>query len=286
MPQTWFITGTSTGFGRELTEQLLAAGHRVAATLRYPEQLDALRAQYGDQVWVRALDVTDLDQLDAVVVEAFAELDRIDVVVSNAGYGLFGTLEELTREQVERQLDTNVLGSIELARVALPYLRAQGGGKLIQISSMGGQFALPGMPLYHATKWAVEGLFESLRQDVAPLGIQTCLVETGSARTDFGGRSSAIGEAVDAYSDTPAGAIRRMIGTRTTESVPGDAAKMATAIIVAAQQAQLPQRLLLGSDAYNNVRKALTDRLAFAESQKDLAYSTDADDYAPAGAVR
>jgi NAD(P)-dependent dehydrogenase (short-subunit alcohol dehydrogenase family) len=143
---TWFVTGASRGFGRELTEQLLARGHRVAATLRRAEQLDDLAARYRDRLWVRVLDVTDTARMRRVVVEAFADLHRIDVVVSNAGFGVFGAAGDLTDEQVEAMIATNLTASIQLARAVVPYLRAQGGGRLLQLSSMGGHIAFPSSP--------------------------------------------------------------------------------------------------------------------------------------------
>jgi NADP-dependent 3-hydroxy acid dehydrogenase YdfG len=156
MPRTWFITGTSTGFGRIMTEQLLNRGDRVYATLRKPEMLDDLRGRYGEMLIVEALDVTDTSAIRRVVDQAFNYLGRIDVVVSNAGYALFGAAEEVTDAQIRRQIDTNVVGSIQLVRAALPHLRAQGKGRILQLSSMGGQIALPGLSLYHPT------LFERL----------------------------------------------------------------------------------------------------------------------------
>jgi NAD(P)-dependent dehydrogenase (short-subunit alcohol dehydrogenase family) len=282
MAKTWFITGTSTGFGRDLTEQLRARGDRVAATLRRPETLDDLAARYGDHLWVRRLDVTDTAAIRTVVDAAFAELGRIDVVVSNAGYGLLGAAEELSDEQIEDQLQTNVVGSIQLARAVLPHLRAQGGGKILQLSTMGGQMAYPGMSLYHASKWAIEGFFDSVGQEVAPFGIQVCLVEPGGARTDFAGRSLTMGPAKAEYAGTPASYVREMAGSRPRSAIPGDVHKMVRAMIDAADAAETPRRLLLGSDAYRLVHTALADRLAFVEAQHDLSVSTDADDYAPA----
>jgi NAD(P)-dependent dehydrogenase (short-subunit alcohol dehydrogenase family) len=277
--QTWFITGTSSGFGRELTEQLLERGDRVAATLRRPEALAALVERYPERLWVRRLDVTDTDAVRSVVTAAFEELGRIDVVVSNAGYALMGAAEELTDEQVRRQLDTNVVGSIALARAAVPHLRAQGGGRIMQLSSMGGQMAFPGLSLYHASKWAVEGFFESFAHEVAPFGIETCLVEPGGSRTDFGGRSLDAAPALPVYADTPAGAVRAMAASREIPA-PGEPAKMARAMIDAGGADELPPRLLLGSDAYAAVRGALAARLAYVEAHEQLAQTTDADDYA------
>jgi NAD(P)-dependent dehydrogenase (short-subunit alcohol dehydrogenase family) len=284
MPKTWFITGTSTGFGRDLTEQLLSRGDRVAATLRRPETLDVLAARHGEQLWIRQLDVTDTAAIRRVVDAAFADLGRIDVVVSNAGYGLLGAAEEVTDEQIEQQLQTNVVGSIQLTRAVLPHLRAQGGGKILQLSTMGGQVAFPGMSLYHASKWAMEGFFDSVGQEVAPFGIQTCLIEPGGARTDFAGRSLTMAPANEAYAGTPAAQVREMAASRPSSAIPGDVHKMVRAMIEAADADETPRRLLLGSDAYRLVHAALSDRLAFVQAQHDLTISTDADDYTPATA--
>lgn len=284
MSKTWLITGTSTGFGRELTEQLLARGDRVAATLRRPEALEALGAEYGDRLWVRQLDVTDTAGIRSVVAAAFAELGRIEAVVSNAGYGLLGAAEELTDEQIEQQIQTNVVGSIQLIRAVLPHLREQGGGTILQLSSMGGQFAYPGMSLYHASKWAIEGFLDSVGQEVAPFGIRTCLVEPGGGRTDFAGRSLMMAPAAEAYAGTPAAQVRAHAADRRTSAVAGDVRKMVRAMIDAADAEETPRRLLLGSDAYRLVHAALSDRLTSLEAQRDLAFSTDADDYVAAAA--
>jgi NAD(P)-dependent dehydrogenase (short-subunit alcohol dehydrogenase family) len=268
-PKTWFITGTSTGFGRALTEALLARGGRVAATLRRPAALDGLAARYGDQLWRAALDVSSPSEVRHVVDSAFAALGRIDVVVSNAGYSLVGAAEEPTDEQVMRQLDTNVLGSMTLARAALPHLRAQGGGHLIQLSSVGGQAAFPFVSIYNATKWAMEGFYEGLAQEVAGLGIATTLVEPGGFRTDANTRSVDAAPALPVY----AGLREQLLGNF-AEPI-GDPDKLAWAVIAAADLPHPPRRLLLGSDAYRSVHAALGARLAEAEAQRDGAAVTD-----------
>ena len=184
------------------------------------------------------------------------------------------------RDQIEQQLQTNVVGAIQLTRAVLPRLRAQGGGKIVQLSTMGGQFAYPGMSLYHASKWAIEGFFDSVSQEVAGFGIQVCLVEPGGARTDFGGRSLTMAPALEAYADTAAGALRAHAKNRRPAEIPGDPRKMVGAMIDAVDADETPRRLLLGSDAYRMVHAALSDRLASVEAQHDLTTSTDADDYA------
>src|ERR1700748_701168 len=177
MPHTWFITGVNSGFGRKMTEQLLARGDRVAGTARRLNEVDDLKSSFGDQFWLASLDVTDTAAVRKVVDQAFADLGRIDVIVSNAGYGLSGAVEELSYDQIDHQLATNVRGCIPLGKGAPPHLRAQSGGRILQLSSMGGQIALPGLSLYHAPKWAMEGFFEATAQDVASFNIQTTLVE-------------------------------------------------------------------------------------------------------------
>lgn len=275
-PRTWFITGTSSGFGRQLTEQLLARGERVFATLRRIDALDDLKAAHGDRLHVAALDVTDTAAVRRVVDQAFAALGRIDVVVNNAGYGLFGAAEELGDDQIRHQIDTNVVGSIQVTRAALPHLRAQGGGRILQLSSMGGQVAYPALSLYHTTKWAIEGFFESVMQEVAPFGIEVTLVEPGAALTKFGSDSMAHAPALAAYDATPVGDFRR---ARISGAFPrlGDAAKMAAAMIASVDVRPAPKRLTLGSDAYAKMHEALSQRLAALEAQKDLAFSTDMD---------
>ncbi len=273
--QTWFITGVNSGFGRELAEQLLSRGDRVAGTVRREGSVDDLRVTYGDRFWVGHLDVTDLLRVRAVVDAAFGDLGRIDVVVINAGYGLFGAAEEFTDEQVVHQITTNLLGSIQTARAALPHLRAQGGGRVIQISSVAGLAAHAGASLYHASKWGMEGFTEALAQEVAPFGIEVTLVEPGGARTAFSGSSLQLSEPLAAYDGTPAAMVRAFRHTRIP--VPGDPVKVAAKVINSAAQKPAPMRLVLGSDSYQGVTTALRNRLAQVEPQQASAAETDAD---------
>lgn len=276
--KTWFITGTSSGIGRQLTELLLVRGCRVAATARRTETLDDLAAEHGARLRVLSLDVTDTPAVRRVVDEAFAAFGRVDVVVNNAGYGLFGAAEELTDEQIARQLATNLTGSIQVARAALPHLREQGGGRIVQISSIGGQIAFPLLSLYHATKWGIEGFFESLRQEVAPFGIQTTIVEPGAIRTAFLDRGLDQAAPLEAYEATDLGEYRRSMLAGTAIDPIGDPARLARAVIDAMDQDPAPARLVLGSDAYEMGRTALSVRLADLEAQRSVAYSTDAED--------
>ncbi|GAB3966998.1 SDR family oxidoreductase [Actinoallomurus acanthiterrae] len=274
---TWFITGTSTGFGRELTEQLLRRGDTVAATLRTPARLDDLAAEHGDRLWVRALDVTDAAAVRRVVDEAFADLGRVDVVISNAGFGVFGAAEEMTDEQIHQQIATNLLGSVQLARAVTPHFRAQGGGRLLQVSSMGGHIAFPGLSLYHLTKWGIEGFFEAYAQEVEGFGIRTTLIEPGMAGTGFYGTGEERrAPTLAVYEGTELTPWLRGTGV-SEDDMPGDLHKMAEAMIRIAESADPPRRQLLGSDAHTLVRDALTDRLRALDDQRDLALSTDRD---------
>jgi NAD(P)-dependent dehydrogenase (short-subunit alcohol dehydrogenase family) len=273
--RAWLISGANSGFGRHLSEQLLSQGDRVVGTFRTPGSVDDLSARWPGVFRAAHLDVTDPAEITAVVDEAWAALGRIDVVVSNAGYGLMGAAEELTDEQVTHQIATNLTGSIRLIRAALPNLRRQGGGRILQLSSVGGQAAWPGGSLYHATKWGVEGFADALAGEVAPFGIGVTIVEPGGARTNFRYGSSVLADRLEAYHGTPAAAIRRVLTERTTHGI-GDPALMATAMIASVDQDPAPRRLVLGSDAYQAIDNALTTRLADVRTQRESAKATDA----------
>jgi NAD(P)-dependent dehydrogenase (short-subunit alcohol dehydrogenase family) len=273
--RTWLITGANSGFGRHLSEQLLSRGERVVGTFRALGSVEDLSARWPDAFRAAHLDVTDPAEITAVVDEAWAALDRIDVVVSNAGYGLMGAAEELTDDQVVHQIATNLTGSIRLIRAALPHLRRQGGGRILQLSSVGGQAAWPGGSLYHATKWGVEGFADALAGEVAPFGIGVTIVEPGGARTNFRYGGSVLADHIEAYDRTPAAGIRRILTERTTEGV-GDPALMATAMIASVDQDPAPRRLVLGGDAYQAIENALTTRLAEVRTQRESAQATDA----------
>jgi NAD(P)-dependent dehydrogenase (short-subunit alcohol dehydrogenase family) len=272
--RSWFITGVNSGFGRLMSEALLERGDRVAGTVRKLDSMNDLKTKYGDRLWVAHLDMTDLSEIHNVVEKAFVEFGRIDVIVSNAGYGLFGAAEELSDEQVAHQLSTNLVGPIQLVRAALPHLRAQGGGRIIGLSTYGGQAALPGGSLYHASKWGLEGFLDSIGQELAPFKIGVTIMEPGGARTNFRFGGAQLGTPIEAYKGTPAAMVHTMIKD-TSRLPPGDPARMAKIIIDTVEQIPAPKRIALGSDAYGAIHKALTDRLAVLEAQKDLAFSTD-----------
>jgi NAD(P)-dependent dehydrogenase (short-subunit alcohol dehydrogenase family) len=273
--RNWFITGTSSGFGRALTEKLLARGDRVAATVRKTAALEDLKAQYGDRLWVAVLDVTDTQGVRRVVDQAFAKMGRIDVIVNNAGYGLFGAAEEVSEEQVRHQIDTNLIGSITVIRACLPHLRAQGGGHVLQVSSEGGQMTYPGFSLYHATKWGIEGFVEATAKEVAPFRIGLTLVEPGPTGTNFGA-GLVRSEPMRVYEDTTVGEVRHAMANGQFK-VTGDANKMVDAMITAADSSAPPLRLALGSIAYTSIHKGLNDRLVALEASKTITLSTDSD---------
>ena len=271
--RTWFVTGVNSGLGRIMTEKLLERGDRVAGTARKLEQMDDLKARYAERLWLAHLDVTDTAAVREVVGRAFEELGRIDVVVNNAGYGLFGAAEEVTDEQIRHQIDTNLIGSIQVIRAALPHLRAQGGGRILQVSSTGGQFAFPTFSVYHASKWGIEGFVESVAQEVRPFGIEFTLVEPGANATNFvTGMVSP--PAMEVYEKTPAGGVRQMVASNAFP-VPGDPVKGVQAMIDSVDRNPAPLRLPLGSDTYTLVRGALQERLAALEAAKEIALGAD-----------
>jgi NAD(P)-dependent dehydrogenase (short-subunit alcohol dehydrogenase family) len=272
--RTWLITGVSSGFGRELSRQLLKRGDRVVGTVRNTNKVSELAEQYRDTFRAEVLDVTNTPAIHEVVDRSFDELGRIDVVVSNAGYGLFGAAEELTDAQVDHMIATNLTGSIQLIRSALPRLRAQGGGRIIQISSYGGQVAFPGNSLYHATKWGIEGFVESVAQEVAAFGIGMTIVEPGGARTEFRYGSAQVATLLPVYDDTPAHGFLAMLNPA-NGLAPGDPARMAARMIASVDMEPAPLRLVLGSQALESTLTTLRRRIAGFEAQTELAASTD-----------
>lgn len=271
MATTWFITGTSSGFGRLLTERLLARGDRVAATVRRPGTMDDLRAEHGDRLWVGELDVTDTAAVRRVVDEAFAALGTVDVVVNNAGYGVFASVEEAGDEQIRQVIDTNLLGSIHVVRAALPHLRAQGHGRILQVSTAGGQTTYPNFAYYHASKWGIEGFAETVAREIAPFGLAMTIVEPGATPTGFGG-ALATAPVMPEYEDTPAGEVRRALNSGSF-TLPNDADKIADAVVDLVDSGATPLRLPLGSDTYDDVRASLVARLAEHDAQREVAYS-------------
>ncbi|GAA1630118.1 SDR family oxidoreductase [Actinoplanes couchii] len=269
--KTWFITGTSSGFGRQLTERLLKRGDRVAATVRRRAAVEDLIAAYGDQLRVAELDVTDGAAVRNVVDGAFAALGTIDVIVNNAGYGLFAAVEEASAAQIRHVVDTNLHGSIAVIRAALPHLRAQGHGRILQVSSAGGQIAIPNYSYYHAAKWGIEGFCEAVAPEIAPFGIGLTIVEPGAAPTRFLD-ALATAPVMAEYDATPAGDVRRAItsGAISSDNDPG---LVAEAMIASADGPDAPLRLPLGPDCYHHVRASLTARLDAHDAHREVALS-------------
>jgi NADP-dependent 3-hydroxy acid dehydrogenase YdfG len=272
--RTWFITGVSSGFGREMTTQLLTRGDRVVGTVRNTIKIEDLITQYPKTFYPEILDVTDVTALREVVERSFRQLGRIDVVVSNAGYGLFGAAEELSDQQIDHMIATNLLGSIQLIRAVIPHLRKQGGGRIIQLSSYGGQVAFPGNSMYHATKWGIEGFVESVAQEVLSFNIGMTLVEPGGARTEFRYGSAQVAKLLPIYDDTPAHAFLKMLDPK-SGLAPGDPARMAARMIESVDIDSAPLRMVLGSQALASTLDVLRKRLADFEKQTELAASTD-----------
>ncbi len=275
MSKTWFITGTSSGFGRLLTERLLARGDRVAATLRRPELLDDLKAAHGNRLWIGRLDVTESKRVHQVLTEAFADLGTIDVIVNNAGFGVFASVEEASDEQIRRIIDTNLVGSIHVIRAALPHLRTQGYGRILQVSTAGGQTTYPNFSYYHASKWGIEGFCETAAKEIAPFGISLTIVEPGATPTGFGASLDSA-PAMPEYEKTPAGEVRRAL-TGGSFPLPNDAQKIAGAMITLADSGDTPLRLPLGTDTYDDIRSSLVRRLAEHDAYRGVALSVAAD---------
>ncbi|WP_127495102.1 SDR family NAD(P)-dependent oxidoreductase [Paenibacillus glycanilyticus] len=237
--KTWFITGATGGLAIQMVHHLLERGDRVAATIRKPGILNELQAQYGSRLWQANLDLTNAAQIKEVAERAIGELGTIDVVVNNAAYGLYGAIEEASDDQLEHQFQTNVFGSLRVARAFLPHLRNRGVGHIVQIASKAGHYATPGMGVYCASKWAIEGAFEALAQEIAPFGIKTTIVDPGGIRTGFAANNGRFGEQMDVYRDQASGKMISMMKgevpgidlSMLEKLVVGDPDKMARAIL-------------------------------------------------------
>ena len=271
--RTWMITGVSSGFGYELTKQLLEAGDKVIGTIRGESSKDKIK-DFLEQENFEApyLDVRDIDKVKEVVDSAFEKYGRIDVIVSNAGYGLFGGAEELSMDEVNKIIATNLTGSIAFIKAALPYMRKQGGGRIIQISSYGGQVAYPANSLYHATKFGVEGFCESLAQEVDKFNIGVTIVEPGGARTEFRYGSAQVANLMPEY-DHIHGFLNML--DKSKGLAPGNPTLMATRIIESVDKNPAPLRMVLGSGALKATIERLEERVADYKTQTELAASTD-----------
>ncbi|WP_114241047.1 oxidoreductase [Dyella sp. C9] len=275
MSQVWLITGSSRGFGKALAEAVLEAGHRLIATARQPAQLAPLVERYGDQVRAVALDVTDAAAARAAVQAAVDAFGRLDVVVNNAGYGNLATIEEGSDADFRAQMETNLFGTVNVTRAALPVLRRQRSGHIIQFSSIGGRIGVPGLGAYQAAKWAVEGFSEVLAKEVAGFGIHVTLIEPGGFRTDWGGPSMTVFEPkVDSEYTAVLAPMLTMRQSHVGRET-GDPAKAAQAILTIAREPQPPLRLLLGSDAVFLAEQQAAKMAAEDAKWRTLSLSTD-----------
>ncbi|HEY2054353.1 MAG TPA: SDR family oxidoreductase [Solirubrobacterales bacterium] len=265
-PKVWFITGTSKGFGRVWAEAALERGDKVAATARDASTLTPLAEKYGDRVLTMALDVQDHDADFAAVQKAREAFGRLDVVVNNAGYGLFGAIEEVSEAQARDQLETNLFGALWVTQAALPIMREQGSGHIIQVSSIGGVTAFREVGLYHASKWGLEAFSQSLSLEVADFGIDVTLVEPQGFTTEWSGPSSVRAEQMDVY-DPMREARKKQVGARTR----GNPDATGAAILKLVDAEKPPLRCFFGATAFEMVRPDYERRLAGWEEWDWLA---------------
>jgi NAD(P)-dependent dehydrogenase (short-subunit alcohol dehydrogenase family) len=274
MSKIWLITGSSRGLGRALTEAVLAAGDRVVATARKPEQLDDLVTKYGEQIRAVALDVTDAAVARAAVQTALDAFGGLDVVANNAGYANSASIEETPDEDFRAQIETNLFGVVNVTKAALPVFREQKSGHFLQFSSVGGRVGgTPGMGAYQTAKFAVEGFSEVLSNEVRPFGVKVTIVEPGAFRTDWGGSSMQLAEVHPDY-DSTVGQMNRY-RLETDGKQPGDPAKAAEAILHVTNLDNPPLRLLLGKDALTHADRAAKSRADEAAAWAHLTTSTD-----------
>jgi NAD(P)-dependent dehydrogenase (short-subunit alcohol dehydrogenase family) len=271
--KVWFVTGASRGFGSALSEAVLARGGRVIATARSEDFVHEFQKNHPEGLAL-GLDVTDRDQVRAAIADGTERFGRLDVVVNNAGYGHFGAVEELTDEELREQFEVNLFGMLNVTRAVLPQLRAQRSGHLVQMSSLNGIEGMVGAGYYCASKFAIEGLSESLAAEVAHLGIRVTIVEPGPHRTEFASQKSVrMAEPIADYDETVGAAreaLAEMDGTQ-----PGDPERAAAAIIAAVDADDPPLRLPLGEMALTNIRTKFEDQLDDLEAWRELSSTTD-----------
>ena len=281
MPQVFFVTGSSRGLGRQITEAALAAGHQVVATARRTQSLAGLADRYGRQVLPVELDVTDPDAAAAAVAAGREAFGRLDVVVNNAGYANLASVEDITLADFRAQVEANLFGVVNVTKAALPGLREQGGGHIIQVSSIGGRLATPGLAAYQTAKWAVGGFSEVLAREAGPLGIKVTVLEPGGMQTDWAGSSMRVPPISEPYQPT-VGMSARMHQSLGSATALGDPAKVARVVLEVAAMTDPPLRLILGSEAYAYATAAARARAESDAAWHDLTVSTDRDDATPA----
>ena len=272
--RVWFITGASAGLGKLMAETLVRAGHEVVATARNIEDIANFGFHYKDRGLALELDVTKPDTITAAVTAAIGKFGRIDVLVNNAGYGLVGAIEEPTDAQIARQFDTNVFGLLRVTRTILPHMRQQKSGHILNLSSIGGLIASPGIGYYNATKFAVEGLSEALKAEVEPLGIHVTVVEPGPFRTEFLGRSGDISDNIIPDYIPTAGKTRQYFNDNDGKQA-GDPAKAIAAMIAAVESPTPPKHLLLGASAFNRMTARIEQWQADLAANRETALNAD-----------
>ena len=273
MSRVWLITGSSRGLGRALAEAVLTSGDKLLATARNPEQLADLLKRFGDRLRTFALDVTDANAANSAVKAAVGSFGRLDVLVNNAGYGNIGSIEDTSIEDFRAQIETNLFGTIYTTKAAIPIMREQGSGHIIQFSSVGGRVGAMGRAPYSAAKWGVEGFSEVLAKEVKPLGINVTVIEPGGFRTDFAGSSTTIESGRPEYDSTVGAAARFQRDFNGNQ--PGDPAKAAEVVLQVAALKEPPLRLLLGSDAVRIVEQNDLAKMEADKLWRDLSTSTD-----------
>jgi NAD(P)-dependent dehydrogenase (short-subunit alcohol dehydrogenase family) len=266
MSKVWFITGSSRGFGRRFVQAALERGDKVAATARTTDSLADLVAAHGAAILPLTLDVTDKAAAFQAVQRAHDHFGRLDVVVNNAGYGLFGAVEELTEQQVRDQMETNFYGALWVTQAALPLLRAQGGGHIVQISTVGGVVSFPNLGGYNASKWALEGLTEALAREVADFGIKVTLVEPGGFDTDWAGSSATFATQLPPYDD-----LRAAVAAAWGDVKSGDPAATGPALLKIVDADNPPLRVFFGTSPLHLVPQAYAERLKTWEEWADIS---------------
>lgn len=276
MKQVWFITGSSRGLGRQLTEIVLADGGLVAATARNLSQLDTLKEKYPEQLLAVQLDVTKQEGIEEAIKLTIEHFGKIDVLVNNAGFGIIGAAEAFTNEQVRSQLETNLYAPIAITRAVLPYMRKQGSGRILQISSVGGRVGNAGLSIYQAAKFGLGGFTEALAKEVAPLNIYVTSVEPGGFRTDWAGDSMTYASGLEGYEETVG---QRADFFKSGKFIPmGDPAKAAKVMLELAQSPNPPVHLVLGSEAIALLQNSDAERKAELEKWLPVSLSTDHDE--------
>ena len=275
--KVWFITGSNSGFGRSLTEVVLAKGDKVVATTRHPEEIKDLVKQYPNTVKAVTLDITKANEISSAIDTALATFGRVDVLVNNAGFGTLGAVEEIEDEQVRKQFEVNCFGTLNLTKAMLPHFRQRKSGHILNVSSVGGFTAFPGTGIYCATKFAIEGYSEALAKEITPLGIKLTLVEPGAFRTEFAGDSLATPEnQIDDYAETAHKFVEMQ--EQSSGEQPGDPDKAAQAMIKVVESDNPPMRLVLGEDALQATRQKIESFQQELDEWEKVTLSTSFED--------